>query len=73
MTEVIARSYEALILRRPWLSLLAVALLLMVSASQIHKIKLDASADSLMLQGDPALEFFRDIGREYRAEGCHPW
>ena len=28
MTEVIARSYEALVLRRPWLSLLAVALLI---------------------------------------------
>ncbi len=68
MTEVIARCYEALVLRRPWLSLLAVALLLVASASQLHKIKLDASADSLMLQGDPALEFFRDIGREYRAE-----
>ena len=68
MTEVIARSYEALVLRRPWLSLLAVALLVAISASQLHKIRLDASADSLMLQGDPALEFFRDIGREYRAE-----
>ena len=39
MTEVIARSYEALVLRRPWLSLLAVALLLVASASQLHKIK----------------------------------
>ena len=68
MTEVIARSYEALVLRRPWLSLLAVALLVAISASQLHKIRLDASADSLMLQGDPALEFFRDLGREYRAE-----
>ncbi len=68
MTELIARSYEALVLRRPWLSLLVVVLLLAASASQLHKIKLDASADSLMLQGDPSLEFFREIGREYRAE-----
>jgi len=68
MTETIARCYESLVLRRPWLSLLVVALLLVASASQLDKIKLDASADSLLLQGDPDLEFFRDVGKEYRAE-----
>ena len=68
MTEVIARSYETLVLRRPWLSLLAVVLLLLASASQLHKIKLDASADSLMLQGDPALDFYREVGSEYSSE-----
>jgi len=68
MSEAIARLYEAIVLRRPWLSLLAVALLLIASATQLDKIKLDASADSLMLQGDPDLEFFRDVGKEYRAE-----
>ena len=60
--------YDALVLRRPWLSLLLVALLTTAMASQLGKIKIDASADSLMLQGDPALEFYREVTREYATE-----
>ncbi|HAN28708.1 MAG TPA: hypothetical protein DCP75_13475, partial [Haliea salexigens] len=61
-------AYDALVLRRPWVSLALVALVLTLSASQLGKIKLDASADSLMLQGDPALDFFREVSAEYGAE-----
>lgn len=61
-------AYDALVLRRPWVSLALVALVLALSASQLGKIKLDASADSLMLQGDPALDFFREVSAEYGAE-----
>ncbi len=60
--------YDALVLRRPWLSLLLVALVVGTFATQIGKIKLDASADSLMLQGDPALEYYREVSRDYSAE-----
>lgn len=59
------RGYDALVLRRPWLSLLIVLLLVGAALSQTPKIRLDASADSLMLQGDPDLEFFREVGAEY--------
>jgi predicted RND superfamily exporter protein len=51
--------YEQLVLRAPWLSLFMVALLVAGFATQIPKIKLDASADSLMLQGDPSLEIYQ--------------
>jgi predicted RND superfamily exporter protein len=60
--------YGALVLRRPWLSLLLVALLTAAMATQLGKIKLDASADSLMLQGDPSLEFYRQVTSEYATE-----
>ena len=60
--------YERLVLKRPWLSLAVVALLVGGFATQIDKIKLDASADSLMLQGDPSLGVYREISSRYAAE-----
>jgi len=68
MIDVFLAAYERLILRYPWLVLLAAALLVGGFATQLGKIKLDASADSLMLQGDPSLEFYREISAEYDAE-----
>ena len=60
--------YDRLVLKRPGLSLLFTVLLVCGFATQLSKIKLDASADSLLLQGDPSLEFFREISREYSSE-----
>lgn len=60
--------YEQLVLRRPALVLLALALLLAAAVAQFPRIRLDASADSLLLQGDPALEYFRDVNRRYGAQ-----
>ena len=62
------RAYDALVLRRPRLSLLLVLVLVLLALSQTPKIRLDASADSLMLQGDPALEFFREVSAEYATQ-----
>ena len=60
--------YNRLVLGHPWLALLLVALLLAGAATQLDKIKLDASADALMLQGDPSLEFYREVTNEYSTE-----
>ncbi|MEM1113755.1 MAG: MMPL family transporter [Pseudomonadota bacterium] len=68
MSEQTMKLYEGLVLRRPWVTLTLLLLLVALAASQTPKIKLDASADSLMLQGDPSLEFFREVGRDYAAE-----
>ena len=62
------RAYDRLILQRPWLVLALIALVVAGFASQLGKIKLDASADSLMLQGDPSLEFYRQVSAEYDSE-----
>ncbi len=60
--------YETLVLRRPASVLTVLALLLAVAVAQFPKIRLDASADSLLLQGDPALEYFREISQRYSTE-----
>ena len=60
--------YDALVLRHPWLCLLLVALVLVAAAMQVEKIKLDASADSLMLQGDPSLDFYREVTTRFSTE-----
>ena len=68
MNDLLLSAYDRLVLRHPWLALFLVALLVAGSATQLEKIKLDASADSLMLQGDPSLEFYRQISAEYSSE-----
>ena len=68
MTAAFSSIYQRLVLRLPWLSLFLVALLVAGFATQIPKIKLDASADSLMLQGDPSLETYREISSRYASE-----
>ena len=68
MSTPVLRGYDRLVLKHPGLSLLLVLLLVCGFATQLEKIKLDASADSLLLQGDPSLEFFRKVSREYSSE-----
>ena len=68
MKARVMSAYDALVLSHPWLSLLLVALLLLAAATQVEKIKLDASADSLMLQGDPSLDFYREVTTRFSTE-----
>lgn len=66
--NAVMRIYEALVLRRPLLTLAVLALVTAAAATQLPKTRLDASADSLLLRGDPALSFFREVGKRYTAE-----
>jgi predicted RND superfamily exporter protein len=68
MFESLIRGYDRLVLQRPLISLLLLALIVGGFATQTSKITLDASADSLMLQGDPSLEYFREVSRDYSSE-----
>ncbi|MEM8660492.1 MAG: RND family transporter, partial [Pseudomonadota bacterium] len=68
MSNALLRVYDRLILGHPWLVLALFVLLVGGFATQLGKIKLDASADSLLLQGDPSLERFREISRDYSSE-----
>ena len=38
-----------------------------LAASQLDKVRLDASSDSLLLQGDPDLAFFREATDRYES------
>ena len=60
--------YEQAVLRRPAVVLGLLLALLLLAVAQFPKIRIDASADSLLLQGDPALEFFREVGSRYTSE-----
>ena len=60
--------YERLVLRRPAVVLTTLLLLLALALLQFPKIRIDASADSLLLKGDPALEYFREVARRYSTE-----
>lgn len=60
--------YEQLVLRRPLAVLALLCVLLLLALLQFPKIRIDASADSLLLKGDPALEYFREVGRRYSSE-----
>ena len=60
--------YERLVLRHPVAVLVVLGLLLLTAAAQFPKIRLDASADSLLLQGDPDLKYFREVSGRYSAE-----
>ena len=61
-------AYDSAVLRRPALVVLVLAMLTVLAATQLGKLRLDASADSLLLQNDPALDFFREVGKRYSAE-----
>lgn len=60
--------YERCILRRPRLSLLLCLALVAGLASQLGNLKLDASSDSLVLEGDEALAYFREVTGRYGSE-----
>ena len=68
MGETLINAYDRIILRNPWLTLAFCLLLIAAAASQLPKIKLDASADSLVLEGDQDLDFFRENAARYSSE-----
>ncbi len=57
--------YDRIILGHPLLILLIVAILLSGFVSYIHKFRLDASADTLTLENDQSLAYYRAIKAVY--------
>ncbi len=64
MTDLYGRT----ILARPLLSLLLVALLCAALVSYIDRFRLDASADTLVLENDEALAYYRSIKAIYGSD-----
>ncbi len=65
MMSRLFRAYCALVLRHPLFWLLVVALVCGTAAWQARHFKLDASAESLTLENDQALEYYRQIAKQY--------
>ncbi len=65
MTSRIAGLYSEWVFGRPWLVIAATALVVAFFAWFAQYFRLDASADSLLLENDPDLEYFRQVENRY--------
>jgi len=65
MTDRLIAVYDRIILEQPKLALALVLLLAAVLAIGLPNFKLDASADSLTLEHDTDLDYFREINQRY--------
>jgi predicted RND superfamily exporter protein len=60
--------YQALFLDRPRLALLLLAGLVLLMGSQAPRLKLDASADALLLEDDADLRYYREVRARYGSD-----
>ena len=65
MPMTVAKLYENLVFGKPRLVILVLLLIVLIFAWHAQKFRLDASADSLLLENDPTLEFSREISDRY--------
>lgn len=59
--------YLALVIRRPLIVMALMVLLTLAAALGLPKMKLDASADSLTLEHDTSIDYFREISKRYQS------
>ncbi|RDX36447.1 RND family transporter [Kangiella sp. HD9-110m-PIT-SAG07] len=60
--------YKKTVLDHPLVSLIVVILLTVLAASQLHKFRLDASGESLVLENDQSLEYYRQVNEKYSSD-----
>jgi len=68
MRAFLATALDRFILDRPWLALLAVLLVTAALAAFLPRFQLDASADSLLLENDTDLRYYRQIVSRYGSD-----
>ena len=68
MSSFLLRFYQKSVIERPIVSLLFVFLIVVFFSFQAPNFKLDASADSLVLEHDTALEYYRSIREIYGSD-----
>ena len=59
------RLYDKTVLERPWIALILVALVVVLFSLKAPDFKLDASAESLVLENDEDLRYYRGINKKY--------
>ncbi|WP_251359340.1 RND family transporter [Kangiella sp. TOML190] len=62
------RFYQATIINHPLLSIIAVVLLTLIAATQLPKFRLDASGESLVLENDTSLAYYREVNKNYSSD-----
>ena len=68
MTATLAASYRRHILGRPRRVLVLLVVILVAVGVHARDFRLDASADSLLLESDPDLRRFREVQKRYRTQ-----
>lgn len=68
MSHTLLRIYNRLVIRRPVVTLLIIALLLGLLGWHAVDFRLDASADSLVLENDPGLRLYRELRQVYGSD-----
>ena len=68
MKKIIRQCYGFLIFRKPIITLLALLALLAWLASHLDNFRVDASADSLVLENDEDLKYYRELSKRYGAD-----
>ena len=68
MTATLAATYRRFILGRPRSVLVVLALILLGVGGHAGDFRLDASADSILLESDPDLKRFREVQKRYRTQ-----
>lgn len=65
MIDRLRAFYDHLVLDRPWAVLVFLAAVVAVLATQAGNFRLDASSDSLLLEGDEDLRYYRKLLEQY--------
>ena len=65
VSKLVAEQYEYIVFGKPRLVILALSLFVAFFAWHAQNFRLDASADSLLLENDPVLEFSREVSERY--------
>ena len=66
--SIFFKLYKKIILDHPLASLVVVILLTVLAASQLYKFRLDASGESLVLENDQSLEYYRQVNEKYGSD-----
>ena len=68
MKKIIWQGYEFLIFRKPLITLFVLLALVAWLASHFGNFRVDASADSLVLENDEDLKYYRELIKRYSAD-----
>lgn len=60
--------YKKSIINHPWISILLVIAITVLAASQLPKFRLDASGESLVLESDTSLSYYREVNKNYSSD-----
>src|SRR5690606_22586104 len=66
MLQRLSSLYQYLVIKHPVVTLVTVAMLTILAALGLPNFKLDASADSLTLEHDNSIDYFREINKRYQ-------